>query len=389
MNLPLDGVRVIDMSSVVMGPLATQLMGDLGADVIVIEDRRGDTNRSMGAGPHPDLSGVSLNLMRNKRSVGLDVRTEAGYDVLGRLVAGADVFVTNLRPGSRRRARITYGDLIRFRSDLVYCAAAGYPADDADADLPAYDDVIQARMGVVDLMERVGLPPALAPTIFADKACGLAIANLISAALFRRERTGEGSDLSVAMTEIMRSFLLVEHGAEAIPEPPCGPAGYQRVLNPNRRPQPTADGRIHMLPYDREHYEALFDAAGRDELRGDERIATRRSRITHGAALYALVAEILATRPTQEWLELGRRAGIPTTQVGTLEDLIAELPMADHPHAGRYRVTPPLTGERADAAVVRRPAPLRGEHNGEVLGELGYSSTEIAALESNGVLFTT
>jgi crotonobetainyl-CoA:carnitine CoA-transferase CaiB-like acyl-CoA transferase len=385
--LPLDGIRIIDMTSVVMGPLGTHILADLGADVIVIEDRRGDTNRSMGIGPHPQLSGVTMNLMRNKRSIGLDVRTPAGYEVLGRLVASADVFATNLRPGSRARARITYDDIRCFRPDVVYCAAAGYPADSELADAPAYDDIIQSASGVADLSQRVGLPPVLMPTLVADKSSGLVIANAILTALFHRERTGAGSDISIAMTEVMRSYLLVEHGASAIPEPPLAGAGYARILTPERRPHATADGMINVLPYDQGHYETIFRAGGRDDLLGDPRILTRRSRMENGGSLYRLVAEILLQRTTDEWIALFRPADIPCSRVGTVDELLADLPLAEHPHAGTYRVTPPLTGVAADVGVVRRHAPLHGEHNREVLAGAGYSDAEIDALERAGTLY--
>ena len=375
------------MSSVVMGPLATQILADQGAEVIVIEDRRGDTNRSMGPGPHPELSGVSMNLMRNKRSVGLDVRAEAGYEALGRLVASADVFVTNLRPGSRRRARLTYDDLRTFRDDLVYCAAAGYPADSELADAPAYDDVIQAASGVADLARRVGLPPVLMPTLVADKTAGLVIANSVTAALFRRERTGEGAEVTIAMTEVMRSYILVEHGAAAIPEPALGGAGYPRILNPERRPQETADGLISVLPYEQHHYRALFRLGDRDDLVDDERIATRSARIANGESLYREVAAILKHRTTDEWMQLMRAAGIPATAVASVDDLLVGLPLAEHPHGGRYRVTPPLTGQVATPEVVRRPAPLHGEHGREVLAEIGYTADQLDALEREGALF--
>jgi crotonobetainyl-CoA:carnitine CoA-transferase CaiB-like acyl-CoA transferase len=386
-DLPLVGIRVVDLSSVVMGPLATQLLADQGADVIVIEDRRGDTNRSMGPGPHPDLSGVSLNLLRNKRSVGLDIRSDQGHAALLRLVATADVVVTNLRPGSRSRARVTYDDLRAVRPDLVYCAAAGYPADGDDADRPAYDDVIQAGSGVADLTERVGLPPALLPTLVADKTAGLVIANAVCAALFRRERTGEGSVITIAMSEVMRAWVLAEHGAAAIPEPALGTSGYPRILNPQRRPQATADGRINVLPYERHHYEALFRLGGRDDLLADDRITSRRARLANGGSLYRDVAEILLQRGTDEWLELMRDAGIPASRVATLDDLLADLPLAEHPHGGAYRVVPPLTGRGASVHDVRRPAPLHGEHGPEVLAELGYATAEIDGLIDADIVY--
>jgi crotonobetainyl-CoA:carnitine CoA-transferase CaiB-like acyl-CoA transferase len=385
-DLPLDGIRVIDMTSVIMGPLATQVLADLGADVIVIEDRRGDTNRSMGRGGHPELSGTATNLLRNKRSVGLDVRAEAGHAALARLVASADVFVTNLRPGSRRRARLTYDDLRPFRPDLVYVAASGYPLDGERADDPAYDDVVQAGAGLADLARRVGLPPTIAPTLVADKTAGLVIANAVTAGLFRRERTGAGCEQFIAMSEVMRAYVLVEHGAQAIPEPPLGEPGYTRVLNPNRRPQPTADGYVHALPYDAEQFRVVFELGGRPEL-ADERIATRASRIEHGESLYGDLAEVMLTRTTAEWVELLRARGVPVTELGTLDDLLADLPLAEHPHAGTYRVTPSLTGGAPDPAVVRRPAPLHGEHGRDVLAEVGFTAAELDSLEGAGVLY--
>lgn len=387
MELPLDGVRIIDMTSVVMGPLGTHILADQGADVIAIEDRRGDTNRSMGIGPHPELSGVTMNLMRNKRSIGLDIRTPEGYEALGRLVAGADVFATNLRPGSRARARITYDDIKAFRPDIVYCAAAGYPVDSESADAPAYDDIIQSASGVPDLSRLVEQPPVLMPTLVADKSAGLVIANAIAVALFHRARTGEGSETTIAMTEVMRSYLLVEHGASAIPEPPLGAAGYARILTPERRPHATADGMVHVLPYDQRHYETIFRLGGRDDLIGDPRILTRRSRMEHGGELYREVASILLQRTTDEWMEVFRDADIPSTRVGTVDGLMTDLPLAEHPHGGSYRVTPPLTGAAATVDVVRRPAPLHGEHNREVLEEVGYTADEIAGFERDGVIY--
>ena len=209
----------------------------------------------------------------------------------------------------------------------------------------------------------------------------------VSFSLFRRERTGEGSDISVAMSEVMRSFILVEHGAAAVPEPPLGGAGYPRILTPERRPQPTADGLINVLPYDARHYQELFRLGGRPDLVDDPRIATRKSRLAHGGSLYRDVAAILRERTTAEWMMLMRAAGIPATPVATIDELLDDLPIVEHPTAGRYRATPALTGQAATAEVVRRPAPLHGEHGREVLASLGYSETELDGMEESGALF--
>lgn len=388
MPLQLEGVRVVDLTSVVMGPYATQILADLGADVIVIEDRAGDTNRSMGPGSHPDLSGISLNLMRNKRSVGLDIKAPDGHAVLRRLVATADVFVTNLRPGSRERAEVTYHDIRSMRTDIVYCAAAGFPATGPRADAPAYDDIVQAASGMADVASRAGLPLSVSPTVLADKLSGMAMAQAITAALFHRLRTGDGANLTMAMTEVMRSFVLVEHGAGRIPHPPAGAAGYPRVLDAGRRPQATVDGFISVLAYERHHYEALFRLAGRDDL-ADERLATRSSRLAHSPALYQEIAAIIATRTTAEWMNVLPGVGVPCTSIVTLEELVDELELTDHPEAGSYRVVPPIVAPFvASDEVVRRPAPLHGQHTGEVLAELGYSNAEVEALSAAGVLFT-
>ncbi len=383
---PLAGVRVLDLSSVVMGPLATQILGDLGADVVTIESAVGETNRAMGPGPHPLLSGVSLNLLRNKRNLAVDLKHPAGHDVLMRLAATCDVFVTNLRPQPLRRLGATYDDIRGVRPDVVYCQAQGFPSDSERADEPAYDDVIQAASGVADAVARVTGAPGLVPTIFADKVSALTIAYAVLAALFDRERTGQGQHIEVPMHDVATAFMLVEHGAAAIPRPALGPAGYQRILTPERRPRRTADGWIHVLPYSREQFEALFAAGGRHDLVGDPRYATGRARIANADFLYAQVGEILAERTTAAWLRFCRDNHIPATEVASLSDLVERLPEDDHPVAGRYKVIPPPVRMSRTPASVRRPAPLPGQHNDEVLADLGYSPDAVADLRARGVL---
>ncbi|MDX2381458.1 MAG: CoA transferase [Acidimicrobiia bacterium] len=383
----LAGVRVLDLTSVVMGPFATQMLGDIGADVIAIEDRRGDTNRSMGAGPTPDLSGVSLNLMRNKRSVGLDLKDSRGRAAALRMAESSDIMVTNLRPGPLGRLGLTYDDVRAVRPDIVFCQAHGYPSDSADADAPAYDDIIQSASGVGDLFARQGHEPALFPTLVADKVCGLTIVSAVLAALYHRSITGEGQRIEIPMIDVMRSFVLVEHGAQAIPEPPIGPPGYERILTPERRPQHTDDGWINVLPYTADHYRRLFRLGGREDLVDDERIRGRAARIANSDSLYRDVAAILGQRTTEQWLELCREEGIPATRAASLEDLVDELPLAEHPTAGAFRVIPPPARYSATPAAVRRPAPTPGEHGREVLGEVGYDDAELDDLARDGVLF--
>jgi crotonobetainyl-CoA:carnitine CoA-transferase CaiB-like acyl-CoA transferase len=385
---PLSGLRVLDLTSVVMGPMATSILGDLGADVVTIESSRGDTNRAMGAGPHPQLSGISLNLLRNKRNVDLDLKTEAGRELLLALAATCEVFVTNLRPGPLARLGAAYADVAAVRPDVVYCQAHGWPSGSPRADEPAYDDIVQAASGVADAAQRAGGAPALMPTIFGDKVCGLTIVYAVLAALFHRERTGEGQRIEIPMVDTVSAFMLVEHGSAAIQRPPAGPAGYRRILTPERRPQRTLDGWIAVLPYSRAHYDVLFALGGRDELIGDPRYATGRGRIDNSDFLYHEVREILSRRSTAEWLGLCARHGIPATPIARLDDIVDALPDAEHPVAGPYKLIPPPARFSRTPASVRRPAPLVGEHNHEVLAELGLTAAEISRLEEAGVVRT-
>ena len=225
----LQGIRVLDLTSVVMGPMATQI---LGADVITVENAPGETNRVMGPGPHSALSGTSLNLLRNKRNIALNLKHPDGRGVLMRLAATCDVFVTNLRPSSLGRLRLTYDEVRHARPDVVYCQAQGFPADTDRANDPAYDDIIQSATGVADAARRAYGEPRLVPILVADKVVGLTIVYAVLAALFHRERSGEGQHIEVPMTQAMTAFMLVEHGAGGVSQPPTGPAGYQRIPYP-------------------------------------------------------------------------------------------------------------------------------------------------------------
>jgi crotonobetainyl-CoA:carnitine CoA-transferase CaiB-like acyl-CoA transferase len=382
---PLAGVRVLDLTSVVMGPLATQILGDLGADVITVESRDGDINRTMVRAPVRGLSGVALNLLRNKRNVVIDVAHPGGRDALLRIAARCDVFVTNLRPGSLRRLRLDYADLTAVRPDIVYCHASGFPSDGPDSDTPAFDDIIQAGSAVPDVMRLAGHAPAMMPTLLADKVSGLVIVYAIIAALFHRQRTGEGQRVEVPMADAMRAFMLVEHGGLAIPQPPLGPPGYPRILTPLRATAATADGWIAVQPHRDEHWEHLVRAAGLDDLIGDARL-TNRSLWREPGFGYATLRRVLATKTTAEWLAFCREHGIPAGPAARLEELIGALPETEHPQAGRHKLIPPPVRFSGTPASVRRPAPLAGQHTHEVLSEAGLTDAEITKLADAGVL---
>ena len=381
---PLAGLRVLDLTSVIMGPYSTQILGDLGAEVVSIEDAGGDTNRSMGPGPHPQFSGTTLNLLRNKRNISLDLKRPDGREAFLRLVERSDVMITNLRPGPLARLRLTYDDVRARRPDIVFCAAHGWPSDSDRADAPAYDDVIQAATGIADVFTRSRGEPLLVPSIIADKVCGLTIVYAVLAAIHHRDRTGEGQKLEVPMVDAVRAFMLVEHGSGGIPEPKVGTAGYPRILTPNRKPQKTTDGWINVLPYSEQHYQDLFGVGGRADL-ADERVRGR-NRITYADTLYRDVATILATNTTEHWLAYCDEHGIPASRVVTLDELVDELPIVEHPVAGRYRQIPHPVRFSATPPNVRRHAPTIGEHGDELMAEVGYAPAEIAALRASGAL---
>jgi crotonobetainyl-CoA:carnitine CoA-transferase CaiB-like acyl-CoA transferase len=260
-----------------------------------VESAVGDTNRIMSNGPHPQLSGIALNILRNKRNVALDLKDDAAREAFLRIAATCDVFVTNLRPKSLEKLKLTYADLAAVRPDIVYCQAQGFASEGPHANDPAYDDIIQAASGVADAFLRATGRPGLAPTIMADKVCGLTIVYSVLAALLHRARGGGGQHIEVPMVDVMTAFMLVEHGADAISAVPPGTApgaapratpGYQRILTPNRRPQQTKDGWIHILPYTSAHYEALFGVGGRTDLLGDARFADLRPCIVNADFLY-------------------------------------------------------------------------------------------------------
>jgi crotonobetainyl-CoA:carnitine CoA-transferase CaiB-like acyl-CoA transferase len=372
---PLEGIRILDLTRVIMGPLATQVLADQGADVILVEAKGGDTNRVMGPGPHPQLSGIALNLLRNKRSLDIDLGTPEGRAVVHRLAETCDVVVSTMRPQVLERLELDYRTLAALKPDLVYCQAQGFPLDSERASEPAYDDTIQVATGVADMTQRVWGEPTLLPTIFADKVCGLVMAQAIVAAIVHHERTGEGQHVEVAMQEAMTGFMLAEHGAGAIPEPPVSdddrpPVGYPRVLSSERRPHRTKDGWVHLFPYLPKHYAAIFNAVG--EARPDDpTYVDQRAALRNSDELYRRVRHVAPLRTTEEWLTFCREKGIPATSVVTLQEMVDGLPLTEHPVAGSYRVIAPMSRFSRSTFTIRAAAPLIGEQTAEIVAEAG------------------
>ena len=363
---PLAGIKIVDITTVVMGPMAVQMLGDMGADVIKVEEPTGDLMRSLGVGPRSDLSGMALNLLRNRRSIVIDIASSAGHETLLQLTDHADVVITNLRPKSLAHLGIAGPELCARNPSLIFCQAAGYPSDSVDANRPAYDDIIQSACGIADTVSRVVGTPQILPTIVADKVSALVISNAVTAALFHRERSGVGQCIEVPMIDNMRWFLLQEHIAAAATEPPLGSAGYPRVLATNRKPHKTLDGWLGALPYTDRNWRDLFIETGHPELVDDERFSTVTGRLHNVEVVYGKMADILATRTTAVWMELFDRLDIPASPVVTLDELVAELPLDEHPHIGTYRVnTNPIRFEQTPVSV-HQHAPLIGEHTDSI-----------------------
>ena len=310
---PLAGVRVVDLTAVVMGPYCTQIMADMGADVVKVEPPAGDNARYISVGPASGMSGVFVNVNRGKRSVVLDLKTDEGKAALRGLIADADVFIHSMRVKAIAELGFGYVDVAAINPDVVYTNCVGYSRRGPDADRPAYDDVIQAQSGVVAMQEMLTGEASYFGTIVADKVAGLTALYATMMALFHRERTGEGQEVEVSMFETMASFMLVEHANGAMFEPPLGPAFYPRTVAPNRKPYATKDGHVAVLLYNDKQWRAFIDAV--QPAWNDDSYATIEERSKKIDLVYGLIAQTLVERTTAEWLELFLALEIPAAPI--------------------------------------------------------------------------
>ncbi len=390
---PLHGVRILELTSVVLGPWACQILGDLGADVIKIEPAGGDSNRQLGPRVNEGMAALYLTCNRNKRSVVLDLKSPAGKEALLRLAETADVLVHNYRPKSMERLGLDYEAMKARNPKIVFCGTYGYSKKGPYADRAAYDDSIQSASGIAMLATKMGEEPRYLPTIIADKTTGLAVVYSVMAALFHRERSGIGQEIEVPMYETLISYVMAEHLFGYAFDPPRGEMGYTRLLSKHRRPYKTKDGYIAILPYLNDHWRTFCEAAGRPDLVSDPRFVTLGERLKNIDAVYSETGALVALRTTAEWFQVLEKTNVPVMLVNSLEDLITDEHLLatgfwkeiDHPTEGRLRLPGvPVTFSETPGDIRRHP-PRLGEHSIEVLAEAGYDKEHIASMVASGV----
>lgn len=389
---PLDGIKVLEIASMIFGPLAGQYLGDMGAEVIKLEPPEGDLTRSIGPRRSARMGSFFLTSNRNKRSIVVDLKRPEGRQVLDQLVARTDVLLHSLRTPAANRLGLDYAELAERNPALVYCHVTGYADDGLYGGRPAYDDIIQAASGLARLQTVIAGEPRFLPTIVADKVSGVHAAYAIVLALMHRLRTGEGQRVDVAMFETMAAFNMLEHQWGHAFEPPLAPMGYEPVAKAVRRPYKTTDGHLALLPYSNAHWQRFFELAGAPEIMADPRFATFAARQKHFREVWDEIERQVARKSNAEWLCLLSPEDIPFSIVNDLEDLPADPHLAsvgfwsieEHPTEGRLRVPAnPLRMSASQPGITRLP-PVLGEHGADILRECGFDEPAIAAMTQPG-----
>ena len=395
MSGPLAGVRIVDISNMLMAPYATQILGDMGADVIKVETPEGDPVRGIGPMRHPGMGAIFMNANRSKRSIVLNLKAPQGREAALKLAEGADVLLTNMRPQVMARLGLTYEDVSPRNPRLIYASLFGFGQGGPYEAKPAFDDLIQGAIGVPWLSHMAdGGEPKYAPTAIVDRGVALWAVGQVNAALLHQARTGRGQKIDIPMFEMMASFMLGDHLSGHTFEPPIAPLGYPRMLNPHRRPYRTRDGYVCTMIYTDKHWRSFFRELDREaEFEADPRYSSISARTQNIHALYKELGELLATRTTQEWVDLFARADIPGSALATPDTLVADPHLAatgffrleEHPSEGTIRQMA-YPGTWSDTQPEQtRPVPRLGEHSAEVLAEIGYSAEAIAAMAREGV----
>ena len=390
---PLEGVRVLDLTTVVMGPYATQVLADFGADVVKLEPPEGDIMRFAAPMRSSGMGHIFLNANRNKRSIVLDLKQPAGLEACLALAKSADVLVYNIRPQAMARLKLSYEEVRAINPRIVYVGAFGYSQRGPYAAKAAYDDLIQGAAGLPWLAQEAGAEaPRFAPVIIADRSVGLHVVNAVCAALYHREKTGAGQRVDVPMFESLLQSVLGEHLGGHTFEPPAGEPGYARMLAKDRRPYGTRDGYVCVLVYNDKQWKAFLRMIGRPELIDDPRFVSQEARSRNFDVTNRLVTEEMAKRTTAEWLEALGAADIPVERMNSLKDIVEDPHLAaigyfreiEHPTEGRIRSMAVPSEWSGSQPEYRRHAPRQGEHTRELLQEAGYGPAQIDALIAAG-----
>ena len=391
---PLEGIRILDLTSVVLGPMTAQYLGDMGADVIKIEALEGDIARTVGPRRSDRMAALFLATNRNKRSVVINLQSPAGQAILRKMVASCDVLLHSIRTGSAERIGISYGALSPLNPRLIYCHVTGFSDAGAYAGRPAYDDIIQALSGLARLQTVIAGEPRYVPSIVADKITAVHAAYAIALALFHRANTGLGQEVVVPMFETMVAFNAIEHLGGSIFEPPVGKMGYEPVLKGMRRPFKTRDGYLCVLPYTDMNWRRFFEIVARPDLAADPRFGTQAGRQRNLEIVLRELGAQLATRTNADWLPLLQAADIPSAVVNDLEDLLVDphlesigfWKLVEHPSEGMLRLPGIAIGMSGATPAIGRPPPRLGEHTREVLRTFDYDDAEIEQLAAGGVV---
>lgn len=395
MSGPLSGVKVVDLTTVVVGPICTRTLADYGAEVIKVEAPGGDLLRTMAQGSrNPGMSGKFINFNRNKRSIVLDIKKPDGLAALHRLIAKADVFVSNVRPEALTRAGLDHASLALKNPKLIHCSILAFGRGGRYYNRPAYDPIVQSLSGVAGTLERATGEPRFVPMVMSDHTTGLIAAQCIGFALYRREKTGQGEAIDVPMLENMASFVSSEHLGAATFDPPIGPSGDGRLLSPDYRPLATKDSYITVGPNTNQQAFAFFDAIGKPELKTDPRFDSAFARTNNAAAYFEVRKEGLAQKTTAEWLEIFDKLDVPAARYNTIDDLLTDPHLSDvgffqpedHPSEGRIRRSRRANKFSGGERSVETHAPKLGEHTSTILAEAGYSDAEIEGLRTSGAV---
>ncbi|ABE37846.1 L-carnitine dehydratase/bile acid-inducible protein F [Rhodopseudomonas palustris BisB5] len=386
---PLSGVTILDLTSVLMGPYATQTLADMGANVIKVESPDGDIVRHIGPGRTPGMGGMFLNTNRGKRSIVIDLKQDEGRATLLRLAATANVVIYNVRPQAMARLGLGYEQFAAANPSIIYVGVFGYGQNGPYAAKPAYDDLIQGAAGVPTLLAAAGDgTPRYVPITIADRIVGLMAVNATLGGLMHQQRTGQGQRIDVPMFESMAEFVLVDHLGGLTYDPPLDHGGYARLLSRYRKPYKTSDGYLCVLIYNDKQWRSFFEAIDRNDFLAQPRFANHAARTQHIDEIYEEIGGIFLTRTTADWRELLERADIPVMPMHTMESILEDphldavgfFKTLDHPVEGRIRQTQVASTWSVTQPQAGGPAPTLGEHARDILGEAGFSTDEIERL---------